>query len=149
MGINKTNSAKQITEVFCKNIYKLHDFPKIIINDKDAKFTSNFWKEFCKQIGITLNMSSAYHPQTDGQTEVVNKCVESYLHSFVIDKDNTCLQWLHLAKSWYNSTYHMSSKMILFQVFNGYAPPIWKELIQGDAKVPEIKIQLKENPRVM
>ena len=64
MGIKKTDSAKQIVEVFCKNIYKLHGFPKIIVSDRDAKFTSNFWKEFCKQIGITLNMSSAYHPQT-------------------------------------------------------------------------------------
>jgi len=66
MGIKKTDSAKQIAEVFCKNIYKLHGFPKIIVSDRDAKFTRNFWKEFCKQIGIILNMSSAYHPQTDG-----------------------------------------------------------------------------------
>ena len=97
MGIKKTNSAKQIAEVFCKNIYKLHGFPKIIVSDRDAKFTSNFWKEFCKQVGITLNMSSAYHPHTDGQTEVVNKCVEAYLRSFVTDKQNRWLQWLHLA----------------------------------------------------
>ena len=59
MGIKKTDSAKQIVEVFCKNIYKLHGFPKIIVSDIDAKFTRNIWKEFCKQVGITLNMSSA------------------------------------------------------------------------------------------
>ena len=62
MGIKKTNSTKQIAEVFCKNIYKLHGFPKIIVSDRDAKFTINFWKEFCKQIGITLNMSLDYQP---------------------------------------------------------------------------------------
>ena len=66
MGLKKTDSAKQIAKVFCKNIYKLHGFPKIIVRDRDAKFTSNFWKESCKQIGITLNMSSTYHPQTNG-----------------------------------------------------------------------------------
>ena len=66
MGIKKIDFAKQITEVFCKNIYKLHGFPKIIVSDRDAKFTSIFWKEFCKQIEITLNMNSTYHPQTDG-----------------------------------------------------------------------------------
>ena len=66
MGINQTESAKKIAEVFCKNIYKLHGFPKIIVSDGDTKFTSNFWKEFYKQVGITINMSSAYHPQTDG-----------------------------------------------------------------------------------
>ena len=67
MGIKNTDSAKQIAEVFCKNIYNLHGFPKIIVSDRDAKFTSNFWKELCKQVGITLNMSSSYHPQIDGQ----------------------------------------------------------------------------------
>ena len=54
MGIKKTDFAKNIAKVFCKNIYKLHGFPKIIVSDRDAKFTSNFWKELCKQIGITL-----------------------------------------------------------------------------------------------
>ena len=49
-----------------ENIYKLHAFSKMIISDRDAKFTSNFWRELCKKNGITLNMSSAYHPQTYG-----------------------------------------------------------------------------------
>ena len=62
MGINKTNSTKQIAEVFCKNIYKLHCFPKIIVSERDTIFTSNFWKEFCKQTSITHNMRSSYHP---------------------------------------------------------------------------------------
>ena len=82
MGIKKIESAKQIGEVFCKNIYKLHGFPKIIVSDRDCKFTSNFWKELCKQVGVTLNMSSTYHHKTYGQIEVVNKCVEAYLRSF-------------------------------------------------------------------
>ena len=64
MGIKKTDSAKQIIEVFCKNIYKLHGFPKIIVSDRDAKFTSNFWKEFYKQVRITLNMSSLSSPNS-------------------------------------------------------------------------------------
>ena len=98
MVIKKTYSVKQIAEVFCKNIYKLHGFPKIIVSDRDAKFTSNFWKELCKQVGITLNKRSTYHPQKNGQIEVVNKCVEAYLHSFVTDKHSRWLQWLHLAE---------------------------------------------------
>ena len=90
-------------------------------------------------------MSSAYHPQTDGQTEVVNKCVKAYLCSFITDKQNRWLQWLHLAEWWYNSTYHTSAKMTPFQALYGYAPPRWKELVQGDAKVLVVKSQLKEN----
>jgi hypothetical protein len=68
MAVRKTDSTKQIADVFCKNIYKLHGFPKVIISDRDAKFKGNFWKESCKNTGISLNMSFAYHPQTDGQT---------------------------------------------------------------------------------
>jgi hypothetical protein len=68
MVVRKTVSTKQIVDVFCKNIYKLHGFPKVIVSDRDAKFKGKFWKEFSKNTGISLNMSSAYHPQTDGQT---------------------------------------------------------------------------------
>ena len=149
MGIKKTDSAKQIVEVFCKNIYKLHGFPKIIVCERDAKFTSNFWKEYCKQVGITLNMSSAYHAQIDGQMEVVNKCLEAYLRSFITDKQNKCLKWLHLAEWWYNSSYHTSTKMTPFQALYGYVPPRWKEIVQVDAKVPAIKSQLEENQKIM
>ena len=62
IGVKRTNSTKETAEAFCKNIYKLHGFPKIIVSDRDAKFKGNFWREFYKQIGMTLNMSSSYHP---------------------------------------------------------------------------------------
>jgi hypothetical protein len=63
-------------------------FLKVIVRDRDAKFKGNFWKEFCKNIRISLNMRFAYHPQTDGQTKIVNKCLEMYLRCFVTDKQN-------------------------------------------------------------
>ena len=67
MGVRKTDYAKQIAKVFCKNIYKLHGFPKVIVSDKDAKFKGNFWREFCKQIGTSLNMSVDRPFSTGGQ----------------------------------------------------------------------------------
>ena len=75
--------------------------------------------------------------------------MEAYLRSFVVDKQNKWLQWLHLVEWRYNSTYHTSTKMTPFQALYGYAPPRWKELVQGDAKVPAIKSQLEENQKVM
>ncbi|MGE1104368.1 hypothetical protein, partial [Peribacillus simplex] len=66
MAIKKTDTTKQIVDVFCKNIYKLHMFPKVIVNNRDVRFKGKFWKEFCHQVGISRNMGSAYHPQTDG-----------------------------------------------------------------------------------
>jgi hypothetical protein len=68
MVVRKTDSTKQIANVFSKNIYKLHGFPKVIVSNRDAKFKGKFWRDFCKQIGISLNMNSAYHLQIDGQT---------------------------------------------------------------------------------
>ena len=52
-----------------KEIFRLHGVPKVIISDRDVKFTMNFWKTLFKGLGIQLNFSTAYHPQTDGQTE--------------------------------------------------------------------------------
>jgi len=75
---------------------RLTKYAHFIVSDRDAKFKGNFWKDLCHQAGISLNMSSAYHPQTDGQTEAVNKCLETYLRFFVTDKQNKWFQWLHL-----------------------------------------------------
>ena len=143
MAIKKIDTAKQIAEVFCKNVYKLHGFPKFIVSDRDEKFNGKFWREFFKQMGTSLNMSSAYHPQTDGQTEVINKCLEAYLRCFVTDKQNHWSQWLHLVEWRYNSTYHTSTKMTPFQVLYGYEPTNWKELVLNDSNVPEVRNQLE------
>jgi hypothetical protein len=78
VGISSKSKAIQVTDSYVKNIFKLHGFPKVIISDKDPKFTSNFWKELFHQVGTSLTMSTSYHPQTDGQTEVVNKFLEGY-----------------------------------------------------------------------
>lgn len=88
MAIKKIDTTKKIADMFCKNIYKLHGFTKVIVSDRDARFKGNFWKHFCQQARISHNKSSPYHPQTDGQTEVVNKCLETYLRYFVTNKQN-------------------------------------------------------------
>ena len=88
IAMKKSDSTKQIAEIFCKNIYKLHRLPKVIVSDRDAKFKGNFLKELFNHIGTYLNMSSAYHPQTDGQTEVINKCLEAYLRCYATEKQN-------------------------------------------------------------
>ena len=75
--------AKMVAEKFVEGIVKLHGLPKSIISDRDPIFISHFWRKFFKMSGIKLHMSSTYHPQTDGQSEVVKKCVEQYLRCFV------------------------------------------------------------------
>ena len=77
--LNHPFSTKTIFEKFIENGFMLHGMPCSIISDRDPIFVSNFWWEFFKMTGSKLTLISAYHPQTDGQTKVVNRCVEQSL----------------------------------------------------------------------
>ena len=101
-------TATQVVDYFIKEIVRLHGIPCTIISDRDKVFTSTFWKVlFCQQ-GSKLQMSSSYHPQTDGQTTIVNLCLESYLRCFVSENSKLWAKWLYWAEYSYNTTFHAS-----------------------------------------
>ena len=95
-----------VSTAFMETIQKLHGNPKIIVSDGDPIFTRNFWTKLFSCLGTHLAHSSSYHPQSYGQTEIVNKCLEGYLHCFVSDKQTQWVKWLSLAKWWYNTSFH-------------------------------------------
>lgn len=83
-------TAESVANAFMRNIYKLHSMPKVIISDRDKIFTSLFWEHLFTKSGTALHMSSSYHPQSDGQTERVNQCLEIFLRCFV---HSTLTKW--------------------------------------------------------
>jgi transposase InsO family protein len=116
-------TASTVARVFMDNSFKLHGMPNTIVSDRDRIFTSNFWQEIFKLSGTELLMSSAYHPQTDGQTEIMNKRLEGYLRSFSGDRPKDWVKWLALAEWAYNTSTHTSTKLSPFEVVYGQPPP--------------------------
>jgi hypothetical protein len=111
-------TAFQVAVTYLNNIFKLHDLCTVMILDRDKVFTSKLFK----LLGTNLRMSSAYHPQTDGQTEHVNQCLETYLRCFVHACPTKWSQWLSLAEYWYNTSYHSSLGESPSVVLYGHEP---------------------------
>lgn len=84
-------TTEGVVEQFIKEIVRLHGVPKSIVCDRDAVFASKFWKEFFKLQGSRIRMSSAYHPQMDGQLESLNRSIETSLRCFAMEKPQ---QWV-------------------------------------------------------
>ena len=80
--VKTTHTAANIAEIFMKQIFRLHGIPKVIIFYKDPKFMGNFWKYLFKGLNTTLNFSTSFHQQTDGQTERVNQILEDMLRMY-------------------------------------------------------------------
>jgi hypothetical protein len=116
-------TASTVAQNFMDQVFKLHGMPHSIVSDCDPTFTRNFWQELFKLQGTQLHLSTAYHPQTDGQMEVVNKCLETYLRCFASEKKHQWAQWLPLAEWWYNTSYHTGTRMTPFEAVYGQKPP--------------------------
>lgn len=119
----RTNySSHSVAEAFLTSVLKLHGFPKSIVSDRDKAFMSSFWQHLLKLHGISSHMSSAYHPQTDGQLESLNKCLEMYLRCYVHDCPRKWLDFLPWAEYWYNTSYHTAIQMTPFKAVYGRDP---------------------------
>ena len=115
-------SALSVAMAYMKEVFKLHCLPKAIVSDRDPVFTSKVWQELFRLSDTQLCMSTARHPQTDGQTECVNQCMECYLRCFVHSCQTKWAQWLHLAEFWYNTSYHSTLMKTPFEVLYGHPP---------------------------
>lgn len=141
-------TAMTVAQTYMNNIYKLHGLPKVLVFDRDRVFTSSFWKELFRITDTTLNMSTTYHPQTGGQTERLNQCLETYLCCFVQAYPVKWAQWISLAEYWYNTTFHSALGKTPFEVLYGY-PPSHFGIIPSDAcAVPDLKQWLEDRAAI-
>lgn len=137
-------TALQVATTYMNNVFKLHGLPEAIVSDRDKVFTSHVWQELFKLLGTDLKMSSAYHPQTDGQTERVNQCLETYLRCFLHACSTRWSHWLSLAEYWYNTSFHSSLGKSPFMVLYGHEPRHFGIDITQSCQVPDLQKWLTE-----
>ncbi|GJW97852.1 putative reverse transcriptase domain-containing protein [Tanacetum coccineum] len=127
--------------MYLKEVVTKHGIPVSIICDRDPRFSSNFWKSLQKALGTNLDMSTAYHPETDGQSERTIQTLEDMLRACVIDFGNGWVKHLPLVEFSYNNSYHASIKAAPFEALYGRkcrSPVCWAEVGQVQLTGPEL-----------
>jgi transposase InsO family protein len=137
-------TALSVARAFFDDIVRLHGLPQSIVSDRDPVFTSNFWKDIFRLSGVRLHMSSAFHPQSDGQTDVVNKVIAMYLRCMTGDRPRQWLDWLPWAEYCYKTSYHSSLRETPFKVVYGRDPPALPGYSFGEAKLASVETALRE-----
>jgi hypothetical protein len=127
-------TAASVARVFFDGIVRLHGFPSSIVSDRDPVFTGNVWRDLFGLVGVKLRMSTSFHPQTDGQSEVVNKVIAMYLHCVTGDRLRSWVDWLSWAENCYNTSFHTALRATPFEVVYGCPPPPILPYTVGSAK---------------
>jgi len=147
LPINERFSLDKLVHMYLKEIVVRHGVPVSIVSDRDPRFNSRFWKSFQECLGTKLNMSTAYHPQTDGQSERTIQTIEDMLRVCTIDFKGSWDEHLPLVEFAYNNSYHASIGMPPYEALYGRkcrSPVYWDEV--GERKIlgPELVQQTKE-----
>ena len=122
IACKKTGDAQYIADLFFGEIVRLHGMPRTIVSDRDTKFLSYFWKTLWGKLGTKLLFFTTCHPQTDGQTEVVNRTLSQLLRTMVKRNLKTwedCLPHIEFA---YNRSVHSSTRFCPFEIVYGFIP---------------------------
>lgn len=116
----KTITAEQMAHLYITHVYRYYGPPVSIVSDRGPQFISTFWDEFCRILGIKVQLSSAHHPQTDGQTEIMNQYLEQRLRPFLDYYQDNWSELLPLMDFAQLTLPHESIGMSPFEVLNGY-----------------------------
>ena len=127
----------------------LHGIPKSILSDQDPLFISKFWQKLFRMQGTTLHMSSSYHPESGGQTEVVNRCLETYLRCFAIEQPGLWSFWIPWTEFWYNTSFHTSIGTTPFEIVYGRKPPTVMQHIPSEVMTEVVARYLQDKDEAL
>ncbi|GJS65897.1 putative reverse transcriptase domain-containing protein [Tanacetum coccineum] len=147
LPMKKTDSMEKLTQLYLKEFVYRHGVPISIISDRDSHFTSRFWRSLQKALGTNLDMSTTYHLQTDGQSERTIQTLKDMLHACVIDFGNSWDRHLPLVEFSYNTSYHISIKVALFEALYRQkcrSPVCWSEVGDSQLTGPELIREMTE-----
>ena len=149
IALSHPYAASKVAALYVQPVLKLHGMPTSIISDRDPSFTSAFWPELMTLQGVQLAMFSAYIPQTDGQTEVVNKSLERYLRSFAGDRPQEWVERLPVCEFWFNTNYHTATRFTPFEALYGTPPPRLLDHVPGTSKVEAFDSHLRSWKQIL
>jgi len=135
---NSDVTAEQTADLFFDNVFKLHGIPENVVSDRGTQFTSKFWRELMQKLGTELRMSTAYHPETDGQTERTNRTLEQYLRHYTSAAQDDWNKYLASAEYCLNASWQESVKTTPF-VLNFGEQPRAPLTVPRDYKVPAVQ----------
>ena len=145
--INIRYSLEKQTQLYIKEVVRLHGIPLSIVSDRDPQFTSRFWQSLHEALGTKLRLSSAYHPQTDGQSERTIQSLEDLLRACVLEHKGSWDGFLPLIEFTYNNSFHASIGMAPFEALYGRrcrTPLCWFETGENLILGPEVVQQTTE-----
>ncbi|KAJ9552857.1 hypothetical protein OSB04_016902 [Centaurea solstitialis] len=141
LPMKETYSMERLARLYIAEIVRLHGTPVSIVSDRDARFTSTFWQSFQREMGTRVNLSTAYHPQTDGQSERTIQTLEDMLRACVLDFGGSWEDHLPLIEFAYNNSYHSSIEAAPYEILYGRkcrTPLCWNEVGEKQLAGPEI-----------
>lgn len=140
----KTCSAEDVAKLFIQHIYQFHGAPKVLISDRDPRFTSKFWKSFCQRLQIDPRYSTAFHPETDGQTERTNRVLEEVLRHFIDGDHKNWEELLPLAAFAMNNAKSSTTGETPFYLNHGSHPHTPVTLGLPEGKLPTLDVVFKD-----
>nr|KYP55632.1 Transposon Ty3-I Gag-Pol polyprotein [Cajanus cajan] len=142
-------TAAKVADLFTHMVCKLHGLPRSLISDRDPIFLSQFWRELFRLSGTKLRMSTAYHPQTDGQTEVTNKILQQYLRCFVHHRPSLWGKLLPWAEWCFNTSLNSSTGYTPFEVMFGRPPPSIPQILNTETTNAAAHFEVHSREEIM